>query len=253
MTSGLVFLLVSLALESASAPEALGDWIAVGEELEAPVSFAEGVAEDLPVVWHDREEWSMAAYFHTDPEEQGILLLYTPVFLRGLWFRPIREMQPDVSEYLFHALLEARLYREIQRDSKLASDLRRRSTRMASAPPKARIEAQVDALASFGSHLLSIFLEIARKERQWRVEGRTLCASLGGPVPLFRLWEHAFEKGGYTGRYSRAAPGDAPGREVEHTRERLTEEDKRWLLEEILRVSWVGEAEKDLARVVCGT
>ncbi|MDX1632224.1 MAG: hypothetical protein R3234_10205 [Thermoanaerobaculia bacterium] len=253
MTSGLVSLLVALALESTSAPGAVDEWIATAEELGAPLGFAEGLSEEVPVVWHDREEWSMAAFFQSGPEGRGTLLLYDPFFRRGLWFRPISDMPPDMTEYLLHALLEARLYRELRRDSEVGSGVRSRSNRMRSAPAEARIEAQVDALASFGSHLLSIYLEIARKERQRRAEGRSLCPHLNRGLPLFGLWERVFEKGDYSGRYSRASTGTDPGREVEYTRERLTDEDKRWLLEEILGVSWVGRAEEDLQSLVCGS
>lgn len=256
--TGLTAILLLLALDTPALPGALEAELTRAEaDLGLPVSFAEPLAGQVSLAFHDRRAWARAWFAVTEASGRGVLHLSIPHYVHGIALRPIHDMQPDTAEYLFHALLEARLGRELARGGDVAGTLRARSrTSMQSVPSEHRLEAYVDGLASFGSHVLSLYGEIARLERRRRREGagRSLCDALGRRAPLFRLWEVAFSPDArFPGSYALPPPG---GRGVASTRwtdENLTREERSWFVGEILEVPWSGDADMDLGPLVCGT
>ena len=246
---GLGTILLFVVLESAAAPQAVGSEIERAlSALGLPEALAQSLTAPVVVRWHDRDAWSRAWYGNTDPRGGGAVHLARGHYSRGLALRPVDELTVDDAEYLFRALLGARLETAVLRRDALGAELVSRSAVLRSAPAALRIEAYVDAQASFGSHLVSLLTEIARKERQRRLLGKSLCPALGRDVPLFRLWGVAFGGGAFPGSYAMSLGEMVVTRS---TSEILSAEDRRWFVEEVLGMPWTGDPELDLSPVLC--
>ena len=251
--SGLFAILLSLTLGSAGAPGALEREIeAARSEAALPLGFAVPLTDRVGLAFHANPSWSRAWFQATERSGRGVLALSIPHYLKGLRLRPIREMQPDTAEYLFHALLEARLETEAAAGGALAAEIRRRSEGFRSVPVEKRQQAFLDAAASFGSHVLSLYGEVARKERERRGRGESLCDALAGGAPLFRLWEAAFyRENHFPGSYGIPPPAGRGSAVTRWSEEGLGTEDRAWIVREILGASWTGTAEADLRSLVC--
>jgi hypothetical protein len=241
---GLVFYLVGLWLGSAFAPDAIARHLAAAGHL--PLEFACEEEHELAVAVHYRRDGARASYVPAAPQTPDRLALYAPFYLRGLALVPVVEMPVDVCEGYFNALLQAHLRRQLGRPaSEVGWQIRQQAPlAMPDVPRAQQVEAYLDALASFGSHVLSVANELERKEVQRRGRGG-LCPLLGRQLPLMRLWERMFATDGYPGAYV-----DAGGR-VRFSRAVLRPEDKRFVVEQVLRSPWRGSVAADHAPRYC--
>lgn len=245
---GLGSILVLLTLASAGSPGALDAQLeGAVSDLGLPRALAASLSIPAIVRWHENDGWSRAWYEAVDPRAGGVVHLSRRHYARGWGLRPIAELTVDDAEYLFRALLGARLEISVARQDPTGRTILAQSERMQSAPQAVRTEAYVDALASFGSHLLSMATEIGRKERARRAAGSSLCPRVSEDLPLLRLWTAAFERGTFPGAFS-TGPG---GRGVAWTSEVLTPAERRWLVDRILETGWVGDPAVDLEPILC--
>ncbi len=214
-----------------------------------PLAFAEEESSRLELVFHQDPSVPVAALVSTGANGRGQLALFAPLYLRGIELVALDDLTVDLSEPYFHALLEAYLWGRLQQPAgELDAEIRlRATTTMTDVPSAHRLEAYVDALASFGAHLLSVANELDRSEQRRRARGSSLCSLVGQPLPLFRLWERVLGDGGYPGSYVDTATGD----EVRMSHGVLGGVDKRLLVERVLGVSWGGSAAVDLAPRLC--
>jgi hypothetical protein len=245
LVGGLVYCLVGVWLASAHGPEALARHL---DEARAhlPLAFADAVAGDLVVSLRQSPAAPMARYLPATSSAGERLQLHGPFYLRGATLVPVAEMPIDIAEYYFNALLEAHLQRQIGHPgTALGREIRQRAAAtMTDVPLEHRVEAYVDALASFGSHLLSVANELERKHVQ-RASRGGLCPLLDRDVPLLRLWERIFSSARYPGAYLAAAGS------VRWSRAVLTARDKQLMLESVLGSEWNGSVHQDLAPRYC--
>lgn len=244
---GLLFYLVGLWVGSAFAPDALARQL--GEAVQRghlPLAFACAMEEDLALELHYSRHSVGATYRPPRAQTSEALALYAPSYLRGLRLVPVVDMPVDVGEGYFHALLDGHLRRELGRPAgALSAELRRRADEaMADVPEEDRVEAYIDALASFGSHLLAVTNELERKELQ-RSDSGGLCPLLGRRLPLLDLWERIFTTEPYPGAYV------TRGGQVRFSQSTLRWEDKRFLLERVLEDRWSGSIVDDLGPRYC--
>jgi hypothetical protein len=246
--------LVALWAGSAYAPGALDRQLAARESGAAalPLEHAREEARRLQLVLHDRRATVAAVYEPATGKEPARLLLYAPHYLRGVELRPVLDLQVDLAEGLFHALLASRLERELALpQGELAAKLRRRAeATMVDVPARHRLQAYLDAQASFGAHVLAVANELDRSEARRRAAGASLCPLLGRPLPLLRLWERMLAGNEpYPGAYVDHGPH---GEErVRWSRSTLGRDDKRLLVERVLRAPWTGAVAHDLEPGYC--
>ncbi|HVS01171.1 MAG TPA: hypothetical protein VMT16_00230 [Thermoanaerobaculia bacterium] len=246
-------ILIGLYMASPWSPGALDRQLQQAAERQAlPLDFARQAAPALLPWVHQHRGWVMAALLPASDGGARRLALYEPFYLRGTRLVDVADMPVDVAEHYFHALLVAGLERAAgDPASEIGSALRQRAeARMADLPPPHRLEAFVDALASFGSHLLAMANELERQEARRRARSSSLCGHLDRDVPLLRLWEDAFAAAPYPGGYAVAEPG-APGR-LRYSRATLSPADKRLLVATVLAGRWRGEARADFGPRFCG-
>ncbi len=247
--------LVALWAGSAYAPGALDRQLAAraAEAAPLPLQFAREEAQRLQLVLHDYGETVAAEYEPAAGTMPPRLRLYAPHYLRGVELRPVLDLTVDLAEPLFDALLESRLERELALpQSDLAAELRRRAeATMVDVPARHRLAAYLDAQASFGAHVLAVANELDRSEARRRATGGSLCRVLDRPLPLVQLWERMLAGDGpYPGAYVDRGPHGETS--VRFSRSTLTREDKRLLLERILRAPWTGAIAHDLEPRYCG-
>jgi hypothetical protein len=245
--------LVALWAGSAFAPGALERQLAEpGRVAPLPVAFARGEARRLALVLHHRRDDVAAAYEPAAGGAPARLRLYAPYYVRGVELRPVLDLQVDLAENLFHALLASHLERRLApAGGELAVELRRRAeATMADVPPPARLAAYLDAQAAFGAHVLAVANELDRHEARRRVAGGSLCPLLGRPLPLLQLWENMLAgDAGYAGAYVTRGPhGEARTR---FSRAVLGREDKQLMLARVLEAPWTGSVVSDLAPRYC--
>ena len=243
---GLVFYLIGIWIGSAYGPGALTRQLdAAGARGHLPLDFAHEVAPDLPLELHYWRDASMAAYLPASAHESERLALYAPFYLRGPDLVPVVDMPVDVSEYYFHALLEAHLRRQLGRaGGEVSQHIRARAPAvMTDVPPDRRVEAYVDALASFGAHLLAVANEFERKDAQRRSRGG-VCPLLGRRLPLTELWDRMFAGEPYAGDYF-------SGGRVATSRSVLAPADKAFLVGSVLGSGWRGSVSNDLGPRYC--
>jgi hypothetical protein len=245
----LVFVVVGIWVGSAFGPNALERHLADASlQGHLPLGFALESERGLALDLRYRTDGESASWMAGSQRRRERLVLHAPHYLRGVSLVPVVDMPVDASERYFHALLEAHLRREAADPaSALGRQLRRGAVRtMRDVPVAARLDAYVDALASFGSHVLSVANELERKELQRRDRGG-VCPLLAGPrpAPLVALWRQMFASGRYSGAYL-----DARGA-VCFSRAILTPEDKRLLTRRVLRVDWSGSPARDFAPRYC--
>jgi hypothetical protein len=244
-------LLVGIWVGSAFAPGAVErHLVASAAEWPLPVGFALDESRRLVLAFH-RDDAEAPAFFLEGPAgTPPRLVLYGPHYLRGVELRPLLDLPVDLSEGYFQALLEGFLRHQIETGGTLGPELRSRAqATMVDVPPAHRLEAYVDAQASFGAHLLSIVNELDRSELRRRAGGRSLCSHVGGPLPLFSLWERALGESPFPGAY--VARGPHSEELVRFSRSTLTAADKRFLLERVLDAPWKGPAATDLGPRYC--
>ena len=244
---GLLFYLLGVWIGSAHGPGALSRQLeAAIERGHVPLDYALELAPDLALTLHQRRSWSMAAYVPPSRRAPDHLALYAPFYLRGHELVGLVDMPVDVCEHYVHALLEAHLRRQLaQPATPVARAIRERApAAMPDVPRERQVEAYVDALASFGSHLLSVANELERKDEQRRDRGG-LCPLLDRPLPLIALWDRMFTSEAYPGSY------EGPGGRVLLSRSVLASEDKRFLLDAVLRSPWKGRVREDLGPRYC--
>jgi hypothetical protein len=245
-------LLVGLWATSAFAPGALERQLAAaGGGIEPlPVGLAVEEARRLQVIVHRDAGDVPAAYVAPVAGSPPRLALHGPGYLHGLELRPLTELTVDLVEGYFHALLEGFLEHEVAAGSVLGQELRRRSaTALPEVPAAHRLEAYLDAQASFAAHLLSIANELDRSETRRRAQGRSLCRHLGEPLPLFALWEQALGDAPYVGAY--VVRGPHGEEHVQFSVSGISREDKRLMVERVLRAPWSGSAAGDLRPRLC--
>jgi len=198
----------------------------------------------LWVVYHDRRELPMAFYLPAADEPADLSLhlfaaggervlpgLRVPrLFLYAPYFRPAApalDMPLDVAQYFFGALLEALL------DLAPPADLDERTA------GRDR-EGYVSALAAFGSHALSVAVELRRSLARLRSAGKDPCAVVDHPATLFGLWRRVFTTEEYRGQVR--APGQ-PRQWV--LGPPLTEDDKAYFVDRVFGGFWTGDARRD--------
>lgn len=246
--------LVALWAGSAYAPGALDRQLAAreGGATPLPLAFAREEAQRLQLVLHDDREAVAAEYEPATGKAPPRLRLYAPHYLRGVGLRPVLDLQVDLAEGLFHALLASRLESELASPrSELAAELRRRAeATMVDVPARHRLEAYLDAQASFGAHVLAVANELDRSEARRHAAGGSLCPLLGLPLPLLQLWERMLAGNeAYAGAYVERGPHGEP--RVRFSRSTLTRDDKRLLLQRVLRTPWNGAVAHDLEPRYC--
>jgi hypothetical protein len=246
--------LVALWVGSAYAPGALDRQLAAREVEGAPLplAFAREEAQRLQLVLHDYRETVAAEYEPAAGTMPPRLQLYEQHYLRGVALRPVLDLQVDLAEPLFSALLESRLERELALpQSELAAELRRRAeATMVDVPERHRLAAYLDAQASFGGHVLAVANELDRSEARRRAAGGSLCRVLDRPLPLLQLWERMLAGDEpYPGAYVDRGPHGETS--VRFSRSTLTRDDKRLLLERVLRAPWTGGIAHDLEPRYC--
>lgn len=246
--------LVALWAASAFAPGALDRQLAERADAAAPLplAFAREEARSLQLVLHDYAETVNAEYEPAIGTAPARLHLYARHYLRGVELRSVLDLPVDLAEGLFHALLASRLERELSLPkSELAAELRRRAdSAMLDVPPRHRLEAYLDAQASFGAHALAVANELDRSEARRRAAGGSLCPLLGRPLPLLQLWERMIAGDEpYPGAFVERGPhGEA---RVRFSQSTLGRDDKRLLLDRLLRAPWTGAIAHDLAPRYC--
>jgi hypothetical protein len=223
----LVFVVVGIWVGSAFGPNALERHLADASlQGHLPLGFALESERGLALDLRYRTDGESASWMAGSQRRRERLVLHAPHYLRGVSLVPVVDMPVDASERYFHALLEAHLRREAADPATaLGRQLRRGAVRtMRDVPVAARLDAYVDALASFGSHALSVANELERKELQRRDRGG-VCPLLAGPrpAPLAVCFSRAI----------------------------LTPEDKRLLTRRVLRVDWSGSPARDFAPRYC--
>lgn len=195
----------------------------------------------LWIVYHERPEWPMAFYL---PAEEGGLFLFAAgverplsalrvprLFLYAPYYRPpvpALDMPLDVAQYFFGVLLEAWL------DLAPPPGLEERA---AAVGP----EAYSAALAAFGSHALSVAVELRRSLARQRAAGKDPCAIVDRPDTLFGLWRRVFTTAEYRGQIrvpDTSPPRWAPGPP-------LTAGDKAFFVERVFRGFWTGDVRRD--------
>jgi hypothetical protein len=249
----ILLMLVTLWSSSAFYPGALMRQLAAAERGDLPVAFGLDASLPLRIAFHTDPRLDPARYVQADARGPARLDLYAPYYLRGVHLRPVEDMQVDVCEPYFHALLDAYLRRQIGMPrSALGHELRRRAElAMPDVPRRHRVEAYLDAQASFGAHLLSVANELDRSARRHRARGRSLCHVIDRPLPLLRLWNAVLGGAQYPGAYAiDTAPGNSG--EVYLSRSVLSVDDKRFLVDQVLHEDWSGSVERDLAPRLCG-
>ena len=238
---------------------------AAGGGGDLPLDFAYRVARRLRLRFHERQEFN-AAHFTPFPLRplEGIaddstlpqgptLYLYAPAYAPDGRLTALRDLPVDSAEGLFNALFLAYFELEVLPS---ASPLRRKIYRHAEErfPDLAaehRVPALVQGLSDFGSHVLTVANRLNLLEARSRASGKDLCSLLERPGMLFGLWEHMFREGLYLARFYRpAAEGEAAGAWTE-TSVPITWEDKEILLRDVLRSTWQGDRQEDLAPRFC--
>ncbi len=179
------------------------------------------------------------------------------------------EMVVDVYEYLLHSVILAWFHLDlmpsappsegaaasassVERDpsaeshtppepSSVAPDYRdfvkqRAKELMADVPAEAREAQYVTGVASFGSHVLALYNEIARARD--RSDGDGLCRLLAQEGGLFGLWRRDLQEASYSGYAVDHGPALEPV-------------DQLRFLEAVLDQDWNGDPQHDLAGEVC--
>jgi len=164
------------------------------------------------------------------------IFLYAPYYRRGAGLAAIRDMTLDVAEYLFHALLEA--YLDAATPDHEATFSGRAAATLSDVPQEHRREAYLAALADFGSHLLSLTLEIERTLERQRRLGKDVCRAVRHPGTLFAKWPRLFAEEPFRGHY------ESGGRSVLATGS-IERRDKEILVRGILRGRWTGDVRED--------
>ncbi len=171
----------------------------------------------LWVVFHDHREWPMAFYqgaaaapdaslllLAADPAVDRALprlrvpriFLYAPVYRPGGRLPPAGEMPLDVAQYFFGSLLEALF--DLDPPDGLEEQAAEHG---ASIPESQRRTAYTSALAEFGSHAMSVAVELARALERQRAAGKDPCRVVDLPATLFGLWGRMFTVNEYRGQY----------------------------------------------------
>ncbi len=238
---------------------------------DLPLAWAAPLADHANIVFHAREDWSMAFYLPAvaDPvspadvpqeREQGEprLVLFAPYYLAPDGLVDISRMPVDVAEYYFHALAEAALDLEIggalhrrgAGKAPYAVYLKQRAAElMIDVPQTHRLAAYTSALADFGAHLLAIRNETWRAARRQTAAGSDICRHLEQPASLFGLWRRSLAGGSYTGGYY-ASNGGSP--RWLRSRQMLDRSDKDRFLAELFGVAWSGDPEQDFEAMCPG-
>ena len=178
------------------------------------------------------------------------LWLYAPSYLRGPLPRGVGEMPVDVAEHLFYGALRAYLDLAWEPGSRLRDRVEERARElMTDVPAPYRVEAYLDALASVGSHLLSVANEVERKERDRRRQGRSLCSLLSRRDTLFGLWDRAIREAPFPGSFQ--PTGEAGAGAPVYSRAVLERGDKELILNEVFGGRWVGSAPADFGGRLC--
>ena len=246
--------LVGLWVGSAFVPGALERQLAEERgELRLPLDFARAEARQLTLVFHQRRDVPPATYEPAAGNLPPRLAVYTPHYLRGGALRPLLDLSVDLCQTYLQAILESHLRRQLASGGGVGEELRRRAlATMTDVPPPYRVDAYLDAQASFGAHLLALANEIDRNELRRRAAGRSLCPLLErpeGPLPLMQLWERTFGDEGFPGAYvERGTHGEA---RVRFSRSTLSRDDKRFLVARVLGAGWTGSPAADLRPRYC--
>ncbi len=236
-----------------------------GQRFAFPVAALEPVARRLWIVWHEERDWAMA--FYTAPEtpssswldlglepvavKPGLsvprLFLHAPHYRREGSLKPLGELAVDETEYLFHALIEAYFDLKVHRGESLRRRMleRRAEDRLSTLPSSVDASAVYTAsLVDFAAHVMAVANEI---QRSFRRRGEGLCALLDHPSTLFGLWAKIFADGGYRSGYALPDGDDASASRWALSPYELSQDDKQWLISEILGGSWTGNIRQDLA------
>jgi len=164
------------------------------------------------------------------------IFLYAPYYRRGTGLTAIREMTLDVAEYLFHTLLEAYLDAVAPAYEPTFSD--RAAATLGDVPEEHRRRAYLAALADFGSHLLSLALELERAVERQHTAGKDVCRAVRHPGTLFAKWPRLFREEPFRGHY------ESGGREVLATGS-IGRRDKEILVRDVLGGRWTGDVRQD--------
>lgn len=270
-----VALLIALGLALAPSPRLGAELAEIAEAQDhLPLAFVSEVAARLDVVLHDRRGGMAMAYYApalpspaaiSDAASEGEvaapgatagpgtstsltpprLVLYEPYYRRADGsLRPLLEMTPDVVEYLSHALVLAYLHLEvIESEGEYGAMLERRAAeRYPELEPDDALGLVVTALASFGSHVLSLGNEIERLHRR-RPEA-DLCGLLRARKLHFASWARAFEEEEYFGVAAEPGGGSVP-------RRALSVEDKQLFVKNVLEGRWSGDPDRDFGSRLC--
>ena len=252
------------------------DGPALAEELRSlqnpplvlPVGGLAETAETLWLVPHEEEEWVFAYYASPQDPATGLLfdkseegepapavprLVLRSSYLE--WRGGLGNLPVDLSEYLYNALLDARLETAAASDTEYGKWVDRRAERLfGEVPADYRRQAYLNAVRDFGSHLLSIAHEIRRSATRAEARGLLPCVLLERKVPLLKLWEQSVQKGHYTGKFPRSATSATPQGAAfridwQETQKGLEPQDKRIFLEKVLGVYWKGSMKRDFAEL----
>jgi hypothetical protein len=243
-------LFLPLYLASAAAPGALEASLrAAREEARLPVAFALAVAPRLALSFHHREDWNMAFLLPATGSTPPRLLLHAPYYRRGWRLAAASELPLDAAEYLFHSLALAWLELEVLGSgSALEATLRRRAEGvLPEVPEEHRLEAYLDAGASFASHALAVAAQLERLHAERRQRGAWLCPAAGQGWPLFGVWERIFTSEPYAGSFVAPASGGAVAGPRRHSRSVLQRQDKQLFARELLSGLWTGDPLRDFA------
>jgi hypothetical protein len=80
--------------------------------------------------------------------------------------------------------------------------------------------------------------------------GRSLCAVIDKPLPLFELWRGVLGPAEYAGAYLEQPAGGGE-EQVRFSRSHLSADDKRFLVESVLGAEWTGSIDHDLRPRYC--
>lgn len=164
------------------------------------------------------------------------IFLYAPYYRRGAELAAIREMTLDVAEYLFHALLEA--YLDAAAPTYEPTFSERAAATFGDVPEKHRREAYLASLADFGSHLLSLALELERSIGRQRAAGKDVCLAVRHPGTLFTKWPRLLDDERFRGHY------ESGGRTVLASGS-IERRDKELLVHDILGGRFTGDVRRD--------
>jgi hypothetical protein len=155
------------------------------------------------------------------------------------------DLQIDKSQPYFEALLEAYLDLFVRSaEGGYAAVLSyRAAAAFSEVPASQQIDAYLDALAAFGSDILTIAIQIDRSTKKHRARGSDLCRFANSHVStLYTIWRRDFADSQYPGQYRDA------GGTWRTTFGFLAPEDKALFVEQVLEGRWSGDPEADFCR-----